>query len=197
MLPPRGNALRSGNPLQQRTRPPAHTRDGEGLRRPPLMRLPIWKLPFRLRPHSGRLEANLEKQSRHSHQMMEAGVRIPSRPHLPSKPLYTGLRGHLATRPSLARRDKRQASPDATRTELARLTAAPNAERHGRGKSVPPCPKGSLCSGSCGFPCSGSGVTRIPAFAPCGRRYAESSDILHRLTRISRKRGFDPEENKD
>lgn len=72
-----------------------------------------------------------------------------------------------------------------------------NAERHGRGKSVPPDPFGSLCSGSCGFPCSDSGVTRIPAFAPCGRRYAESSDILHCLTRISRKRGLDPEETKD
>jgi hypothetical protein len=35
-------------------------------------------------------------------------------------------------------------------------------------------------------------VTRIPAFAPFGRRDAESSDILHLLARISRKRGFDP-----
>jgi hypothetical protein len=35
-------------------------------------------------------------------------------------------------------------------------------------------------------------VTRIPAFAPFGRRDAERSDILHCLTRISRKRGFDP-----
>ena len=53
-------------------------------------------------------------------------------------------------------------------------------------------PKGSLCSGSCGFPFSGPNVARIPAFAPCGRRDAERSDILHCLTRISRKRGFDP-----
>lgn len=82
--------------------------------------------------------------------------------------------------------------PQGKGTELTRVTAAPNAERHGRGKSVPPDPFGSLCSGSCGFPCSGSGVTRIPAFAPCGRRDAKSSDVLHRLTRISRKRGFDP-----
>ena len=59
-------------------------------------------------------------------------------------------------------------------------------------KSVPPDPSGSLCSGSCGFPSSDPDVTRIPAFAPFGRRYAERSDILHCLTRISRKRGFDP-----
>jgi hypothetical protein len=72
------------------------------------------------------------------------------------------------------------------------LTLPLHVERHGRGKAVPPDPYGSLCSGSCGFPLSGPDVTRIPAFAPFGRRYAERSDVLHCLTRISRKRGFDP-----
>jgi hypothetical protein len=51
---------------------------------------------------------------------------------------------------------------------------------------------GSLCPGSCGFPLPGPDVTRIPAFAPFGRRYAERSDVLHCLTRITRKHGFNP-----
>ncbi|WP_439632451.1 hypothetical protein, partial [Shinella sp.] len=40
---------------------------------------------------------------------------------------------------------------------------------------------------SCGFPLSVKTVSRIPAFPPLkeGRRYAESSDVLQYLPRIS------------
>lgn len=62
----------------------------------------------------------------------------------------------------------------------------------GPGEVGPACPFGSLCSVSCGFPFSGPDMTRIPAFPPFVRRFAESSDVLHCLTRISRERGFDP-----